>query len=61
MEETKETEDTVSHGATEQRRRAEGDCTPMPGSAVVTPVTALRAVWIEQPLAHKPAPIDTGL
>src|SRR5688572_5758062 len=32
------TEETGSHGGTEKRRRAEGDWTPMLGSAVVAPV-----------------------
>jgi len=46
-------EETGSHGATEPRRRTAGDCTASQGSAVITPVTALRAVWIEQRPAHK--------
>jgi hypothetical protein len=33
----------------------------MSGRAVIAPVTALRAVWIEQRPAHKPASIEIGL
>ena len=60
---TEESEHTVLHGVTEQRRRA-GRLHMNAGKdsqRAVTPVTALRAVWIEQRLAHKPVSIGAGL